>query len=60
VTLLEAEMLDILADVECALVMTRNHTPEITVGSFVDSSTQFKRLADFLRTRSTQEGDHTP
>jgi hypothetical protein len=43
-----SRMLDIMADLECALVMTREHNPTASVGSFVDSSIQFKRLADFL------------
>jgi hypothetical protein len=43
-----SRMLDIMADLECALVMTREHDPTETVGGFVDCSIQFKRLADFL------------
>jgi hypothetical protein len=45
------EMLDILADVECALMMTREHSSTVTVTSFVDSSTQFRQLADFLHSK---------
>jgi hypothetical protein len=44
-------MLDILADLECALVLTSEHDPHASVSSFVASSTQFKRLADFLHER---------
>lgn len=50
----------IMADLECALMMTREHNPDAYVGSFVDSSIQFKRLADFLHSQQHRSISSTP
>lgn len=47
--------LAVMAAIETALVLTAEHNPTIGVGSFVDSSIQFRDLADFLHAHQHME-----
>ena len=53
-----AEAFDILVDIQSALVLTAEHNPTASVGSFVSSSTQYDRLNRFLHARQHADGFH--